>query len=101
MEGYAEVLAADRRLVILRLLVEAGGESGESALEKGLHMLGHRTAVDRDQVRKDLRELEARGCVEIEFYDAKVMIGAITRRGVSVAEGKVVVAGVAKPTLGR
>ena len=101
MEGYAEILAADRRLVILRLLVEAGGESGESALEKGLHMLGHRTGVDRDQLRRDLRHLEDLGCVEIEFFDAKVMIGAITRRGVSVAEGKVTVGGVAKPAMGR
>lgn len=101
MDGYAEVLAADRRLALLRLLVEAGGEAGESVLEKGLHMLGHRAGVDRDQVRQDLRDLEDRDCLVIEFFEDKVMIAAITRRGVSAANGVIEVKGVAKPAMGR
>jgi hypothetical protein len=100
MQGYAEVLAADRRLAILRLLVEAGGESGESVLEKGLHMLGHRAGVDRDQVRRDLRDLADRDCLVTELFAEKVMVAKITRRGVSAAEGVIEIAGVAKPSMG-
>lgn len=101
MEGYAEIMAADRRLAILRLLVDAGGESGESALEKGLHMLGHRARIDRDKVRADLRDLEDKGCLVVEFYQEKIMIAAITRRGVSAAEGKTQIEGIARPAIGR
>ena len=101
MNGYADLLRADRRLAILRLLVEAGGEAGESVLEKGLHMLGHRTGVDRDQVRRDLKDLVELDCVEVEFFQDKVMVGAITRRGVSVANGVIKVEGVAAPAMGR
>lgn len=97
---YASILAADRRLAILRLLIEAGGSTGESVLEKALHMLGHRAGVDRDQVRKDLRELETRDCVQIELFQDKVMVPTITRRGVSVAEGIIVVEGIARPAMG-
>lgn len=104
MNAFVEHLAADRRLVILRLLVEANGEAGESALEKGLLMMGHRAGVDREQVREDLRFLAdpARACVEIESpMGDKVLIAAITKRGVAVAEGRVVVEGVLTPSLGR
>lgn len=102
MKGsYAEILAADRKLAILRLLIEAGGECGESVLEKGLHMLGHRASVDRDQVRRDLRELADMDCLVVEFFQEKVMIAAITRRGVSVANGVIQVEGVASPAMGR
>lgn len=101
MSDYREILSADRRLAILRLLVEAGGEAGESVLEKALHMLGHRAGVDRDQVRQDLRELETRDCVKVELFNDVVMVAAITRRGVSVAEGIISVEGVAKPAMGR
>ena len=103
MEGYAEILAADRRLVALRLLVEAGGELGESALEKGLHMYGHRTRVDREVVRQDLRWMAglALPLVALEVAPGDVLIAAITMRGVSVAQGKIEVEGVAAPAIGR
>lgn len=100
MSSYAEVLAADRRLVILRLLVEARGESGESALEKGLHMLGHRTGVTRDSLRADLRWLADCDLVVTEFYQGRVMIAKITRRGVACASGHIKVEGVAEPSIG-
>jgi hypothetical protein len=97
---YAAILAADRRLAILRLLKEGGGEAGESVLEKGLHMLGHRAGCDRDQVRADLRALEDRACLVISLFQDKYMVAKITRRGVSVAEGIVHVEGVARPAMG-
>ncbi|WP_374569673.1 hypothetical protein [Phenylobacterium sp.] len=106
MNSFAEHLAADRRLVILRLLVEARGEAGESALEKGLLMLGHRAGVDRQAVLDDLALLadEERECVVLDRYDGAggtVTIAAITKRGVAVAEGRISVKGVASPSLGR
>lgn len=101
MPGYAEILAADRRLAILRLLTEAGGQAGESVIEKGLHLLGHRAGVDRDQVRRDLRDLADAACVETEIFADKVMIAHITRRGVSASNGVITVEGVARPAMGR
>lgn len=106
MRGFAEHLAADRRLALLRLLVEANGEAGESSLEKGLLMLGHRAGVDRQSVHEDLAFLAApeRGCVVIETFEGSqgpVAIAAITKRGVAVAEGRIVVEGVAQPSMGR
>ncbi len=100
MKSYAEVVAADRRLVILRLLVEARGEAGESVLEKGLNLLGHRVGVTRDSVREDLRFLGDRDLVMVEFFQDKVMIAKITRRGVACAKGDIVVDGVAEPSIG-
>ena len=100
MKSYAEVVAADRRLVMLRLLIEARGEAGESVLEKGLGMIGHRTGVTRDVVREDLRFMAERDLVKIDFFQDKVMIATITRRGVDCAGGKVTVEGVAEPSLG-
>jgi len=106
VRGFAEHLAADRRLVLLRLLVEANGEAGESALEKGLLMLGHRAGVDRLSVHADLAFLaeSERACVVLETYNGgqgPVVIAAITKRGVAVAEGRVMVDGVAPPSMGR
>lgn len=101
MSAFSEHLAADRRLVILRLLVEARGEAGESVLEKGLHMLGHRAGLTRDLVRQDLKHLQDVDCVEIDLFNDRVMIAHITRRGVACAEGAITVAGVAEPSLGR
>jgi hypothetical protein len=103
VRGFAEHLAADRRLVILRLLVEAHGELGESSIEKGLLMYGHRAGVDRETVRADLVFLAEpeRGCLVTEIADGKVMIAAITKRGVACAEGRIYVEGVAAPALGR
>lgn len=101
MSTFLDHMAADRRLVILRLLIEARGEAGESVLEKGLHMLGHRAGVTRDQVRADLRYLAERDAIVIEFFQDKVMIAAITRRGADCANGHVVIDGVAQPAIGR
>jgi predicted ArsR family transcriptional regulator len=101
MTGFADFLSQDRRLAILRLLVEARGSCGESVLEKGLWALGHRVGVDRDAVRADLRFLETAGCVEIEFFQDKVMVATLTRRGEACAKGNITVDGVAEPAIGR
>lgn len=98
---FAEHLAADRRLVILRLLIEGNGELGESSIEHGLLMLGHRAGVDRDYVLGELDNLKILGLVEVEQFNGRVTVAAITKKGVAVAEGRVQVEGVKKPSLGR
>jgi hypothetical protein len=98
--SFADFLAEDRRLAILRLLVEARGEAGESVLEKGLKGLGHRVGVDRDVVRADLRFLVAAECAVTTMFDDRIVVAQITKRGVACAEGNIAVAGVAEPSMG-
>jgi DNA-binding transcriptional ArsR family regulator len=100
MSGFDQVLAEDRRLAMLRLLVEANGEANESVLYTGLEMLGHRTELTRANVRSDLKYLEERGLVTLSWFGDKVCIAKISERGVEVSEGRTRVEGVKKPKIG-
>ncbi|PZO04837.1 MAG: hypothetical protein DCF29_09515 [Alphaproteobacteria bacterium] len=91
---------ADRRLVILDLLMQDGGHGNEKVLEKGLEMMGHRVGIDRSKVRAYLKELETAGCVTIDLFRDTIMVASITERGVKVAKGNITVDGVAQPTPG-
>lgn len=92
-------LAEDRRLVILRLLKEAGGSANDSILEVGLQQLGHRRGLTREVVRRELEWLQQRRLVGLEMFRDVVMVASITARGVSVADGHEVVAGVKQPSI--
>lgn len=98
--SFAQALAEDRRLGILRLLCEAGGEANESVLTKGLEMLGHSALLTRNAVREDLQFLDDRGLIRLEWFADKVAVAHIKRRGVEVSEGKEHVEGVKRPALG-
>lgn len=98
--SYRDVIDADRRLCILRLLLEDGGHGNESVLEKGLEALGHRAGLERTVVRGYLTFLETAGLVTVDFYRDKIMVASITARGVKVAKGQVTVDGVAQPSPG-
>lgn len=98
--SYAESLKANRRLCILKLLIEDGGHSNESVLEMALRALGHHAGLDRAYVRELIRFLEEAGCLVIEFFKDKVMVVRITERGVSVARGSISCEGVAAPGMG-
>lgn len=98
--SYAERVDGDRRLVILRLLVEDEGSANESVLEHGLLALGHRVGLDREAVRQHLRFLRDADCLTIDMFRDKVMVASITGRGVAVAEGRVRIDGVSKPAIG-
>lgn len=98
--SYRDLVAADRRLCILRLLVEDGGHANESVLEQALEALGHRAGMERAVVRQYLRDLESVGCITIDFYRDKIMVASITERGVKVARGQVTVDGVKQPSPG-
>lgn len=98
---FADFLAADRRLAILRLLVECRGSAPESVIEKGLRAMGHRVGVDRDVVRADFAFLETAGCVGTEWFNDQIQMAEITRRGVACAEGRTAIEGVAEPSMGK
>lgn len=99
--SYRERVEADRRLCILRILIENGGAGSESVIERALLDLGERVGVDRTTVRRFLKELEEKTALEITLYQDKLMVAEITRFGVAVAEGRMNVDGVSKPSLGR
>nr|WP_041609669.1 hypothetical protein [Tolumonas auensis] len=89
-----DLLDADQRLVILRSLVDAGGEANESILQDCLDVFGHR--VSRDQVRTHITWLAEQGLVVIENIGS-YMVANLTGRGQDVSEGRSAVPGVKKP----
>lgn len=95
---YIEHLAEDRRLCILRLLKEYNGTANDSVIHAAVDRIGHR-GVPRSDIRQDLRFLINNGCIVDEWYD-DIQVATITRRGVEVAEGSVVVEGIKKPSIG-
>ena len=89
-----ELLDADQRLVMLRSLIDAGGEANESILQDCLDVFGHR--VSRDQIRTHITWLAEQGLVAIENVGS-YMVANLTGRGQDVAEGRSTVPGVKKP----
>lgn len=100
MSPFQDFLAADRRLVILRLLKDVGGHANESVIETALKKFGHRVGVTRDVVRDELRFLEGADCIKTEMVEGQIMVASITKRGVSAAEGHIQVDGVKQPSIG-
>lgn len=98
--SYKDLVDADRRLVILDLLLQDNGHGNERVLEAGLAQLGHRVGLDRASVRAHLKHLETTGCVTIDLFRDTIMVASITERGVKVAKGYITVDGVAQPTPG-
>jgi hypothetical protein len=82
------VLAEDRRLVILRALSESGYRANESVLRKGLDAFGHR--VGAELVRADLEFLRGHGLVRIEVLhpaSGDLWLVHLTDAGNDVASG--------------
>jgi hypothetical protein len=96
---FAERLAQDRRLVILRLLQSVPGyEANESVVAMAVRDFGH--ACSRDTIRTDFAWLAEQGLLTIEEI-ATVQIATLTNRGFETAQGIVVTPGVARPSPGR
>ena len=92
---FAERLAEDRRLVILRLLEQTPGYfANESLIHSSLADFG--LAVSRDQVRTDLSWLAEQGLATNEDV-AGVMVVCATTRGLDTAAGRAIVPGVKRP----
>lgn len=97
--SFAQHLAEDRRLVILRLLADQHGYAlNESTLQTALEAFAH--AVSRDTVRADAAWLEEVGLVTTELVAGKTLVVTITTRGVDVARGRSIVPGVKRPSPG-
>lgn len=92
---FYDLLAADIRLVILRLLAEDPGYSmNESVLQQGLGLLGH--TVSRDRVRTEMRWLEEQRLITIAVV-VGVLVAKLSARGADVASGAARVDGVKRP----
>lgn len=90
-----QLLQADRRLVMLRILNESAGyTANESILDSGLDAYGHK--VSRDVVKNELSWLSEMDLITVETV-AETKVATITQRGIDVAEGQAVVEGVKRP----
>ncbi len=96
MNKAKEVINEDRRLVILRLLVEYRGALNSSALESALR--AYHSYLDRAMVRDDLRWLELRDLVALEDLGRDVSEVRVTPKGERTASGREWVEGVARPS---
>lgn len=93
--SFREAEAADRRLVLLRLLDQSPGyECNSSVLQMALTEYGHN--VSRDLLHTDLHWLTEQGLVTVREI-ATVKVAALSARGADVAHGRAHVPGVKKP----
>lgn len=94
--SFADLMTADRRLVILRILERAPGYTANSSiLHSQLDHTGHRCS--RDQVKGDVAWLEEQGLVKAEDVGFAV-VATVTDRGCDVALGRAIVPGVKRPS---
>lgn len=96
--SYKDYIAEDRRLVILKLLLEdAGGSHNHAVLQSALKTWGH--TVSRDVVKTDLAWLAEQGLVVVQKVgDADAYhVATITDRGCDVACGAATVPGIKRP----
>ncbi|HVJ53466.1 MAG TPA: ArsR family transcriptional regulator [Aliidongia sp.] len=98
--SFADLLQADRRLVILRLLAQSPGSAANSSIiATGLAELGHR--ISRDLVATELAWLAEQRLVTTETVEAgmkSIVVATLTERGLDVQDGRVTVPGVKRPT---
>lgn len=98
MSSFAEHLAADRRLVVLRLLEQSPDYRGNAfLLQRALDGFGH--AVGMDRLETDLAWLAEQGLARLDKVGG-VSIATLTQRGADLAHGRVTVPGVARPAPG-
>lgn len=97
-DDFSAHLAEDRRLVILRVLLESAGfTANEFILQRMLETFGHVVTLDR--VRTDVAWLGEQELVTYELV-AGMQIAKLTGRGEDVAQGRAVQPGVKRPRAG-
>jgi len=96
--SFGELLAENRRLIVLRALTEvARFEANESVLRLGLQQFGHH--VGGDIVRADLEFLERHGLIVVErirVERGELWVAKLTGAGEDVAKGDATHVGVAR-----
>ena len=96
--NYAEMVEADRRLVILKLLQDSAGYAcNEHLLGALLGSFGH--LVPSDRLRTDLAWLAEQSLIQVAEVGG-IEIATISQRGLDVANGRAHVPGVKRPTPG-
>lgn len=101
--SYAEMVTADRRLALLRILKEAPGYSAnDSVLHTALESIGHKAS--RDTVRADMTWLDEQELVRLESMPVpggrEILVAAMRERGLDVATGRARHPGVKTPAPG-
>ena len=98
MVSFSQHISEDRRLVMLRVLMDSAGyRSNEYVVQTALAAFGH--VASGDQVRTDLAWLSEQGLLTSELA-AGMLIATLTRRGEDVARGTAEVPGVKRPHAG-
>jgi hypothetical protein len=88
--SFNELLAENRRLVILRALNEAAFAANETVLKQVTERFGH--TPTRELIRADLTFLDEHGLIRLEKIDAQsgqLWIAHLRTAGQEVAEGRV------------
>ncbi|MCW3835985.1 hypothetical protein ACFQ1E_08035 [Sphingomonas canadensis] len=98
--NYAEETDAIRRLAILKLLIEDGGQGNDSTLLTAMRAIGHVQYMDQPAIRRLMRELAERDCATVEMVRDTVMVARITERGRMAAAGHAAIGGIASPHAG-
>lgn len=97
--SYNDIVDADQRLVLLRVLAEDGDYShNEYVLQEALREMGHN--ISNDKLRTELSWLKEQRLITIDSR-MTVWIAALTVRGDDVAQGRVIVPGVKRPRPGQ
>lgn len=95
---FANHLTEDRRLVILRVLLESAGyTANEYLLHSMAERLGH--VVSADRIQTDLAWLKEQSLIAVDEV-AGVHIAKLLARGEDVARGRIEVPGVKRPRAG-
>lgn len=93
--NFQEHMRADRRLVLLRVLLESPAYTcNEYLLQHMAEQLGH--SASADTISTDLAWLQEQGLVKLETV-SDVRIAKLTTRGEDVARGRAEVPGVKRP----
>ncbi len=95
MNKYKDLVAQDRRLVLLQALAQSPDYALRETVLVRL-LAGERLAIGTDDLRGELRWLADRGLVDVEFHD-DVQAARITVRGIDVATGLLLADGIARP----
>lgn len=95
--SYADVVAADCRLIILRKLAgEADNRLNETILVKVLETFGH--TKSRDYVRQQIRKLEELNAVKVTEAGS-VLVAELLRAGLDHVERRAFLVGVGRPSV--
>jgi len=94
-KSFAELQTEDRRLVLLRLLLQSAGyQANAFLLQTALVTQGHNASLDR--IKSDLAWLAEQGLLRSDAL-GEVVIATLTARGADVASGRASQPGVKFP----